>query len=594
VSNRRLEISCRSSSRKESELTFLPLPFILTILPLVPLSASHMAMLEEKAKNDRAVAASESSGVISLVSEGEEDYEGSVSQSSSKKLKQSSLAVSATGAFSLRGEQKQTKEVPLFVGGEKGRTSTFFHTPTPTDLSVLKKVESVALVKPAEMEVDNDALAEPVLLYMSDISAELTMEYTMECDSSVPREPLALVSAETVAHVEPDQATMDESADSSSTKSLYGVPEQDENGLFSVRLWPLLWAPKGFTMPLPTQEIIMQGRTKKELRNFIGKGIGGHIPLGIPVPTCDNLEDKVNRLHMSEFSRLVDFYRNYHELWCIHTLINKPCSPCTEPPEASALGFFGNKMKEQGADPEMQFLGNLVDVTIPATKGKGMGYGASQCQGAAETREIIREITGIDDLILPGFVLGATGGMLHALNLQYELWTLYGEGEIPAGALYDQAGKYDVKNKTRTQFDAASTASLAKRETQHGEKGDYYKFLVGIDAVRETNYSKSGSAVTNWAKARAATGETTYKGALKEHDDVNGSKFADAIDAPAVASFLSSITDPTIAGRYHANAAEHDASGGGETNFSKSGPAVTNWASVRAATGETTYKGALK
>ena len=90
-----------------------------------------MAMLEEKAKNDRAVAASESTGVISLISKGEEDHEGSVSQSSSKKLKQSSLSLSATGAFSLRGGQKQTKEVPLFVGGEKGRTSTFFHTLAP-------------------------------------------------------------------------------------------------------------------------------------------------------------------------------------------------------------------------------------------------------------------------------------------------------------------------------------------------------------------------------------------------------------------------------------------------------------------------------
>jgi len=75
---------------------------------------------------------------------------------------------------------------------------------------------------------------------------------------------------------------------------------------------------------------------------------------------------------------------------------------------------------------------------------------------------------------------------------------------------------------------------------------------------------------------------------------VNGSKFADAIDAPAVASFLSSISDPTIAGHYHANAVEIDAREGSETNYSKSGSAVKSWASGRAATGETTYNGALK
>jgi len=263
-----------------------------------------MAMLEEKAKNDRAVAASESSGVISLISEGEEDHEGSVSQSSSKKLKQSSLAVSATGAFSLRGEQKQAKEVPVppFVGGVKGRTSTFFHTPTPTGLSVTKKVEAVALVKPAEMEVEADALAEPVPLFMSDISAELTIEYVVECDSSVPREPPALVSIE------------DES-------KAYGIPKKGSNGTMTVNMWPTPWTPDGWTMNIPNSETIKLGRTDQEIRNCVGKGIGGELLMGFPMPPYDSGNEEIDQSNCNEACRLIGHYRAFHEKCCLSVLL---------------------------------------------------------------------------------------------------------------------------------------------------------------------------------------------------------------------------------------------------------------------------------
>ena len=492
-----------------------------------------MAMLEEKAKNDRAVAASESTGVISLISEGEEDHEGSASQSSLKKLKQSSLSLSATGAFSLRGEQKQTKEVPLFVGGEKGRTSTFFHTPTLTDLSVTKKVEAVALVKPAEMEVEADALTEPALLYMSDISAELTMEYVVEGDS-VPREPPALVSIE------------DES-------KAYGIPKKGSNGTMTVNMWPTPWTPDGWTMNIPNSETIKLGRTDQEIRNCVGKGIGGELLMGFPMPPYDSGNEEIDQSNSNEARRLIGHYRAFHEKCCLSVLLGLNCGKCEEPEERKH-GYFESKAIVEGANPDMLFTAVLFDLAHAGTKGKGMGYGAMQNQNASRSLKMAREMTGDKHLIISGDQLGATGGMRHAMNLRFLAWQKFGGRSIPEGELYKLAVDYDKKKGTNTRH--------------------------------------SGPAVTNWAKARVARGGATFSQALKEHDEIYETNFSKS--GSAVASFLSSISDSSIPGHYHANAAEIDAREGSETNYSKSGSAVQSWARARTGTGEVSHDQALQ
>jgi len=82
-----------------------------------------------------------------------------------------------------------------------------------------------------------------------------------------------------------------------------------------------------------------------------------------------------------------------------------------------------------------------------------------------------------------------------------------------------------------------------------------------------------------------------YRGSVS-HDSREHTKMQ--FSGPALASFLSSISDPTIRGHYHANAAEHDASGGGKTKNSKTASAVQSWARARTGTGEVSHDQALE
>jgi hypothetical protein len=143
--------------------------------------------------------------------------------------------------------------------------------------------------------------------------------------------------------------------------------------------------------------------------------------------------------------------------------------------------------------------------------------------------------------------------MRHAMNLRFLAWQKFGGRSIPEGELYKLAVDYDKKKGTNTRH--------------------------------------SGPAVTNWAKARAATGETTYKGALKEHDDIYGSNFADANNAPAItAQIAADVRD----GKF-TSAAEgrnsYDALNG--TKFSLSSAAVIGGSSAIAAARNTTRTAVL-
>jgi len=305
-------------------------------------------------------------------------------------------------------------------------------------------------------------LAEPVLLYMSDISAELTMEYVVECDSSVPREPPALVSME------------DES-------KAYGIPKKGSNGTMTVNMWPTPWTPDGWTMNIPNSETIKLGRTDQEIRNCVGKGIGGELLMGFPMPPYDSGNEEIDQSNCNEARRLIGHYRAFHEKCCLSVLLKLDCGKC-EKPEERKYGYFESKAILEGANADMLFTSVLFDLACAGTKGKGMGYAAMQNQNASRSLKMAREMTGDRHLIISGDLLGATGGMRLAMNLRFLAWQKFGGRSIPEGELYKLAVDYDKKKGTNTRH--------------------------------------SAPAVTNWAKARAATGETTYKGALKEHDDI--------------------------------------------------------------------------
>jgi len=148
-------------------------------------------------------------------------------------------------------------------------------------------------------------------------------------------------------------------------------------------------------------------------------------------------------------------------------------------------------------------------------------------------------------LKVPASIVGANGAPKHQMNIAYGL---------------QEQGKSGIVQ----------------------EPGSYYRGSVSHDSREHTKIQFSATAVKSWAKARAASGETTYKGALKEHDVVNGSKFADAIDAPAVQSMAKARAGTGEVSHDQALEENDDRFG---TRFRFSGPAVNARISAAVAAG---------
>jgi cell division inhibitor SulA len=298
-----------------------------------------------------------------------------------------------------------------------------------------------------------------------------------------------------------------------STTSFYGVPVNNK----SVLLYPLPWAPKGWTMVLPTRLSLEKNLSQFEKQRSIGNGIGGNLLLGFPRAPCTT-GDSTDLANVNLANELISFYRKYHELCCIHILLDRACPKCEDPPSAvSPPGRLTSSLMKKGAPESMLFLGRLFDSknTRAGTKGKGMGTAASHNEDASVSLQRIREVSGNPHLIVSGDVLGATGGMRHLMNLQHELWIKYEGKDIPVGDMNEMAAAYDRKHGTKTKKMAHVVQVLLNDMVSNGEAVDRVQAAAQYDIVHDTKFTLSASIVIARAVALARESNISLREAVQ-------------------------------------------------------------------------------
>ena len=285
------------------------------------------------------------------------------------------------------------------------------------------------------------------------------------------------------------------SSSSSTSEVIFGVPFADNNGI-KVRLYPTAWTPDGWMMTIPNIERIKNGRSEESLRNGVGKGIAGDIPLNYPMPTSSG-DRQLLQKQITQALDEVRFYRKYHELLCIHAMLKMDLNEwptCDRPtPVQPKPNSLVNGLKSDARPSLVQFV-QMCDNMRKAEKGEGMGGAAKRNATASESLELARKISGDKGYMVSGDALGAEGGMRHVMNLRYKLWVEFGGKDLPVGEWGLRMQKYDAIHGSSLSRSAPAVLSLLAAATHHLSREERLKALEDYDGANGTRILSSAAA----------------------------------------------------------------------------------------------------
>jgi hypothetical protein len=383
----------------------------------------------------------------------------------------------------------------------------------------------------------------------------------------------------------------------------------DKNGFIDMGQTP--WRPHtnwGFRLPtktdLPFSEI--------QLRQAYGTDyVGGHILLPLPMPLLIHFGNNMAEFKAAfeEYLRLLRFYRVHFGDACICIWLDDPDIPipgfplAPPPPPPHPHSCLARTLEAIRVEELVQPLTQtqkddriataiLIDNASAGKKGSSMGDSSRQAVAFSNTLKRLRQMAGNRTLKVLASIVGANGAPKHQMNIAYGLQEQGKSGVVlEPGSYYRGSVSHDSGEHTKMQFSAPALASFLSSISDPTIAGHYHANAVEIDAREgsETNYSKSGSAVQSWARARTGTGEVSHDQALQEYDDRFDTRFrfsGPAVTAQIAAGVAAGTLSSAAEGRRTQDALHN-------TKFFESTAGVTGGSSAIAVAGNTTRSAVL-